>query len=163
MGQPIHLDKLCDDVLLVVFSFVVDFKDSKALDTSLWPMLGSRSVPLNLGTGCEISTTQSVSLVNKHFRSLVLHSVFHNVKVEGDWSRALRFFDTFSKNISLYPHVRYGRARTLPFLIQLSVVRSVQYTKPSSQDSQTCRSTKLHSDSPSTACLLRQQVTQDPA
>jgi hypothetical protein len=155
MGQPIHLDKLYDDVLLVVFSFVVDFKLSVARDISLWPILE----PCNLGTGRMISTIKSLSLVNKHFRSLALHFVFQSVKVDGDWHRALRCFDTLSKNIYLYPHVRYGRAR-----IQLSVVRSVQYTKPSSQDSQTCYSTKIRQpDSPPTAYFLRQQITRDPA
>jgi hypothetical protein len=142
-GQTICLDRLSDDVLLVMISFVAEFKDSKVLDTSLWPMIAPRSMPLNLGTGREISVIQSLSLVNKHFRSLVVHSVFHNVKVYGDWRRTLRCFDTLSKNVDLYPHVRYGRARILPSWIQLSIMRSVQHTNMLSQDSQTRHPTKL--------------------
>lgn len=141
--QPICLDRLSNDVLLIVISFVVEFKDSKVLDTSLWPLLGPRSRPLDLGRGREISVTQSLSLVNKHFRSLVLHSVFHNVKVDGDWQRSLRCIDTLSKNIDLYPHIRYGRARILPICIQLSIVRRVQHTKTLSQNSQIHHPTKL--------------------
>ena len=142
-GQTICLDRLSDDVLLVMISFVAEFKDSKVLDTSLRPMVAPLSMPLNLGTGREISVIQSLSLVNKHFRSLVVHSVFHNVKVYGDWRRTLRCFDTLSKNVDLYPHVRYGRARILPSWIQLSIMRSVQHTNMLSQDSQTRHPTKL--------------------
>ena len=144
-----------------MISFVAEFKDSKVLDTSLWPMIAPRSMPLNLGTGREISVIQSLSLVNKHFRSLVVHSVFHNVKVYGDWRRTLRCFDTLSKNVDLYPHVRYGRARILPSWIQLSIMRSVQHTNMLSQDSQTRHPTKLQWDSTFTTCFLRHQIMRD--